>query len=251
VGVCDEVAMTCSTMPGNEGAPCTDSDVCNTNKTCKMGACAGGTPTNNGMACTPSTTCVMGTTCMNGVCGGGTGPIVYFSDDFNDSSKGWTMDTEWQIGPAMASTCQNNGGPDPTTDHTPSPDNNGVAGIVLGGCENPVVHGYYYLTSPAFDTSMATGSVIFGYYRWLNSDYTPFMTNTIDVWDGTTWVNLWMSGAFPPVADTAWTYVSFDVTAYKNAAMQVRFGYQIGSAGVYTVSSWNVDDVLVASAACP
>jgi hypothetical protein len=48
----------------------------------------------------------------------------------------------------------------------------------------------------------------------------------------------------------AWTYVSFDVTAYKNAKMQVRFGFDVNK-GVALVSSWNVDDVLVASAKCP
>jgi hypothetical protein len=250
VGTCDEVNKKCTSMPGNDGASCTDSDVCNTNKHCLMGACAGGTPANNGMACPPPSTCTVGTTCMNGVCGGGTGPTVYFSDDFHDNSKGWTMDTEWQIGPAMTSSCQNYNNPDPAMDHSPSSDN-GVAGIVVGGCESPIVHGYYYLTSPAFDTSTATGSVIFGYYRWLNSDYDPFMHNGVDVWDGTTWVNLWTSGSAPGISDNAWTYVSFDVTAHKNAGMKVRFGYNIGSAGVFTVSSWNVDDVLVASAACP
>jgi hypothetical protein len=184
------------------------------------------------------------------VCGGGTGPTVYFAEDFHDNSKGWMMDSEWQIGPAMPSTCQIYGNPDPAMDHSPTSDN-GVAGIVIGGCESPVVHAYYYLTSPPFDTSMATGSVIFGYYRWLNSDYDPFMHNTVDVWDGTTWVNLWTSGGAPGVSDNAWTYVSFDVTAHKNAGMRVRFGYNIGTGGVFTVSSWNVDDVLVASTACP
>ena len=30
-----------------------------------------------------------------------------------------------------------------------------------------------------------------------------------------------------------------------------RFGFDIGSSGVYTIGSWNVDDVLVASGECP
>ena len=33
--------------------------------------------------------------------------------------------------------------------------------------------------------------------------------------------------------------------------MKVRFGYDIGMDGAYTIGSWNVDDVLVASAPCP
>src|SRR5262249_17842420 len=156
------------------------------------------------------------------VCGGGTGPTIYFGDDFRDNSKGWMLDTEWQIGPPMASSCQIYGNGDPAMDHTPGP-NHGVAGIVIGRGEDPTMHGDYYLTSPAFNTSMATGSVIFGYYRWLNSDYDPFMHNTVDVWDGTTWVNLWTTGMAPGIQDATWTYVSFDVTAHKNAAMRVRF----------------------------
>ena len=30
-----------------------------------------------------------------------------------------------------------------------------------------------------------------------------------------------------------WTFMSFDVSAHKNAAMRVRFGYDIGSSGVF------------------
>jgi hypothetical protein len=96
---------------------------------------------------------------------------------------------------------------------------------------------------------MATGSVIFGYYRWLNSDSFPFMTNVVDVYDGTTWHNLWTDTL--GTQDAAWTYVSFDVTTYKNAKMQVRFGFDVEDIAVSEVSSWNVDDVLVASTMCP
>ena len=250
-GLCDEGTATCQTTAGPDGVACSDGDVCNAGKTCKTGSCVGGTPANNGMACTPVASCIVNTTCMAGVCGGGTGPTIYFGDDFHDSSKGWMMDTEWQIGPAMASSCATNGNQDPAVDHTPTADN-GIAGIVIGGCEDPLAtHPYYYLTSPPFDTSVATGSVFFGFYRWLNSDYAPYMTNTVEVYDGTSWISLFTSGGAPAIQDAAWTYYSYDVTAHKNAKMQVRFGYQIGSTGVFTVSSWNVDDVLVASAACP
>ena len=43
----------------------------------------------------------------------------------------------------------------------------------------------------------------------------------------------------------------FDLTAYKNANMRVRFGYNIANSFPYVVGSWSVDDVLVSSAICP
>ena len=61
------------------------------------------------------------------------------------------LGTEWEIGPAKASTGGNRG-PDPATDHTPSSDN-GVAGVVIGGNTNAMLHGLDYLQSPPFDTT--------------------------------------------------------------------------------------------------
>jgi hypothetical protein len=51
--------------------------------------------------------------------------------------------------------------------------------------------------------------------------------------------------------DAAWTKQTFNIAAYKSTTMRIRFGYLIGSSGVYTISQWNVDDVLIASASCP
>jgi hypothetical protein len=249
-GMCDEILQSCTITKVADGTACNDGDVCNTGKHCTSGVCTGGTPTNNGMACTPVMACDMGTTCMNGTCAGGTGPTIYFQDEFNDNSKGWMLDPEWQIGPTMPSTCQFTGSPDPSVDF-PLSMSNGVAGVVLGGCaDTSVVHPYRYLTSAPFDTSAATGTVTFGFYRWLNSDFDPYMNNEVDVYDGTMWHTLWTSGT-NTINDSAWTYVSYDVTMYKNAKMQVRFGFTIGNLAVSTVSSWNVDDVIVASAQCP
>jgi hypothetical protein len=249
VPFCDSVNRICSFAPGNDGAACTDGDVCNAGKVCNAGLCTGGMPANDGKSCTSPFSCVSGSTCTNGTCSG-LGPLIYFAEPFNDNSKGWTLDLEWAIGPTMASVCQSTNGPDPIMDHTGTPFS-GVAGVVLGGCPNVFTpHPYSYLTSPAFDTSKANGHVIFGYWRWLNSDSDP-MHNSVEVFDGTQWVTLWTTGGPPSIADSAWTYQSFDVTAQKNANMRVRFGFDITGQPPYVVSSWNVDDILVASAACP
>jgi hypothetical protein len=187
------------------------------------------------------TSCGIGLVCQTGTCVPTSSDL--FSEDFADNSQGWTLDPTWQIGPtAVSPPAVFN--PDPMFDNTPTADN-GVAGVILGGNAPTLLHPYYYLTSPVFDTSGAPGTVVFEYYRWLNSDYTPYMQNQVQVYNGASWVTVWQSAGPPGIQDTAWTLQSFDVTAYKNANMQIRFGYTIGSAGVFTVSSWNVDDVKV------
>lgn len=254
IASCDEGADSCTAVPGNNGAACDDFSPCTTGTTCLNGACINGQPANNGMACDDGTGCTTGEFCTNGICGGGMGPQVYFSDSFADNSKGWTLGPEWEIGPAKASV---GGvfGADPDTDYTPTLDD-GIAGVVIGGNASTNLHGFYYLESPPFNTANAAGPVILGFRRWLNSDYDPFMHNVVEVWNGANWTVLWNSGPAPGVEDSppnglGWTFIQFDITAYKNAGMRIRFGFDITSGGVFTIGSWNIDDVLVAAAACP
>jgi hypothetical protein len=197
----------------------------------------------NGNACTVDV-------CDAGTCGAGPSPTLYFSEGFADNSAGWTLGNEWQIGSAKASYGAEYGNEDPALDHTPTSDN-GVAGVVLGGFAKEVVHDYYYLTSPVIDLSSVSGPVVLGYLRWLNSDYTPYMHNVVQVYDGNAWQTAWQSQAMPGVQDASWTPVSHDLTPYKNAKLRVRFGFKIGNPDVFTVSSWNLDDITIASAACP
>jgi hypothetical protein len=253
IASCDEPSDQCTAVPGNDGAACDDFSPCTVSTTCSNGACINGTPANDGMACDDGTMCTSGEFCSSGICGGGTGPAVYFADGFQDNSKGWTLGPEWSIGPAQVSS---NGfpGADPDTDYTPTLDD-GIAGIVIGGNASTSLHPYEYLESPPFDTSSAT-TVILGFRRWLNSDYVPFMNNVIEVWNGTQWIQIWESGPPPSVEDSpptglGWTFIQHDITLYKNPAMRIRFGMTVTSGGVYTTPSWNIDDVLVAAAACP
>ena len=248
VGTCDELKKACDAVPGNDGQPCDDGSPCTASTTCSSGACINGVPANNGMACNDGTSCTTGEFCNAGICGGGTGPVVYFSEDFSDNSAGWVLGPEWQIGPAKQGFTAGFGFPDPENDHTPTADD-GVAGVVIGGDASPNQHPYYYLESPAFNTAGAVGPVILGYYRWLNSDGTPNMQNRVEVWNGNAWITVWAKGDF--FFETQWTYVQHDLTNYKNAAMRVRFGFNMGQFVFATFSSWNLDDILVASEPCP
>ncbi|HTQ45087.1 MAG TPA: hypothetical protein VMI75_20145, partial [Polyangiaceae bacterium] len=184
--------------------------------------------------------------------GDGSCGTVYLSENFGGTAPGWTFDATW----AVATTCATppapqKGHPDPTVDHTTGAAG-GVAGAYVCG-NNPTgtTSPFAYATSPAVDVSAAP-AVILTFYRWLNTDSAGWMTSTVDVFDGSTWVNVYSNpnGSAGIVTDSAWTRVTFDVTAHKNAAFRVRFGYSILDGGVYAMSCWNVDDVMLSSVAC-
>jgi len=246
-GICSD-AGTCLPVP-TPGVPCAAAaDACNIAFCSASGQCVA-QPANDGLACNDGNSCTQGETCLAGACQGGQvgNYVVYFSETFAGNAAGWTLGTEWQIGPTMESVGSHSGNHDPALDHTPTADN-GVAGVVIGGFATKVIHDYYYLTSPVINTDVQ-GPVHLEFWRWLNSDYTPFMHNVIQVWNGTSWEPVWAS-ASSSIFDASWQKFSYELTAHKNAAMQIRFGFNIGSTGVFTVGSWNVDDVVIANAVC-
>jgi hypothetical protein len=249
-GICEAATGQCIQDPIMPGQQCAEgTDDCNTGICDMAGSCVPN-PTNEGGACDDGLTCTASTTCTAGSCGGGMSTItIYFAEDFASNAAGWTLGSEWQIGPAMTSPPAGCGNPDPAQDHSNTADN-GIAGVVIGGSAQTTIHPTDYVTSPVIDTSLVAGPLILSYHRWLNSDYTPYMQNFVEVFDGTSWVVVWQSGSSPGVQDSAWSPQFHDITAYKNANMQVRFGFLVGSSGVFTCSQWNVDDVLVASGTC-
>ena len=86
--------------------------------------------------------------------------------------------------------------------------------------------------------------------RWLNSSIPGFANDVIEVFDGTSWQIIYDTSVLPTgPADMSWQHTVIDISAYANANMQVRFGYD-DTIGVITVSSWNIDDVVIASVAC-
>jgi len=175
--------------------------------------------------------------------------VVVFSEDFSDNSQGWTLGPEWQIEPAMSSPSPGAcGSGDPGADHTDTADN-GIAGAIIGGNVGTNIHPFYYLTSPVVDTSAYTHLEV-SLWRWLNSDYTPYMQNQIEVYDGATWQVVWQSGGPPNIEDAAWTEQTYDVTAFANPAMQIRIGYDVDDSGVFTCSGWNLDDVTIRGTNC-
>ncbi|EYF01281.1 hypothetical protein [Chondromyces apiculatus] len=263
-GYCDPGTGTCATHTVLPGDACEQGiGACSVGVCTASGLCAPA-PQDDGMGCDDGDPCTVGETCLAGACQGGdtSAYSVYFSETFASNAAGWTfvpgVKTDgsshqlWAIGAAAASTGHTTGNPDPALDFT-STDDNGVAGVVLGGNIVKVIHSTNYIESPPINTSVP-GPVWLEYRRWLNSDYasssTQYMVNYVEVWNGLAWTVIWQSGASPGIKDAAWTRMSHEVTAYKSPAMKVRFGFRIGSVSVANVSGWNLDEVIVASNVC-
>jgi hypothetical protein len=73
------------------------------------------------------------------------------------------------------------------------------------------------------------------------------MVSTVEVYDGMGWQIVYTNNA--AVHDMSWTYVSYNLTTYKNKNMQVRFGFSTGN-GTASEGGWNIDDVLIAEDEC-
>ncbi len=183
----------------------------------------------------------------------GTSAQVFFKETFANNDAGWTLDQEWAIGSATASMGHNFGNPDPAADHTPTADN-GVAGVVIGGnASQAMQHPTRWLTSPSIPVDPAASKVYVQLWRFLNSDFAPWMTNRIEVFDAQSglWASVWQSGGQPGVADAAWTKQAYEITSHaKGGSVRVRFGFNIGANGAFTVSQWNVDDVAITTEPC-
>jgi hypothetical protein len=252
-GVCDPLNGNCGLTPIPPGGMCLEAtDACNTG-ICNMSGQCIGQPDNDGDPCSDGSACTIMDTCGGGTCTGVPDPnfTLYFNETFASNAQGWMLGPEWAIGSATASSCASSStGNDPAVDHTPSADN-GVAGVLLGGCYPTTLHADYCITSPTIDAS-APGNVFLSYWRHLHTDYPGFVSTHVDVSanNGTSWTTVYSvpSGVFQN--DPAWTNASFDVTAQKSAMMKVRFCYANTSGGIITGGGWNVDDVTLASNPC-
>jgi Cys-rich repeat protein len=221
---CDAASKTCKTRLCTPAAPSCNGEIATTCNADGSGYTAGG------VDCTSSSQHCAGGTCQD--CG------VIFSADFA-SWTGWTLGQEWQVGPAVT------GNGDPGTDHSPSSDNH-IAGVSLGGQYNLVSHDYYYLTSPVIPVAPGTPLTL-SFFRWLTSDYPPYVSNVVEAFNGTSWVSVWTTSS--SVSDTAWTEAKYDLTSSANDQLRIRWGFKVGT-GAFGKGGWNIDDVTV-SVTCP
>ncbi|MCP3886742.1 MAG: hypothetical protein GY700_14975 [Propionibacteriaceae bacterium] len=217
--ICNETLDTCSTSQVGDGTPCDDDDPCTVDEICE-----------------------------GGLCFDDQGEDWIFFEDFDNNNQGWTLDTDWQLGPAVAiSTCDL--GQDPGTDHTSTTADNGVAGVLIGDCTASTIHGAYCMTSPVVDTT-GLSEVSLTYWRQLSANHDPYQHHWIDVYDGANWNTIFTTGPSPSVIDTDWTFFDYDITSYAGAATQVRWCYDVTDTSSSSAASWNIDDITIGPPGC-
>jgi hypothetical protein len=217
-GACDPGSGQCLATPKNQGLACDDGNGCSTNETCNNGAC---------------------------VAPGGAGFLFY--ESFSDNSQGWALQGQWQIGPAQSSSgCDFCTGNDPSTDHTDATFDNGVAGVGIGTCQTGGAG--MCLTSPPVNTLIA-GPVWLDFWRHAHLDYLNFQSNKIEVFNGSSWVQIYVNNTGACVNDTQWSNQVYDVTAYKNAAFRVRF-CTTDLGGSLSSGNWTIDDLTIGPNIC-
>ncbi|MCD4652930.1 hypothetical protein K8T06_03240, partial [bacterium] len=168
---------------------------------------------------------------------------VIFLDDFS-TDLGWSgYGTEnWERGAAVISSgCSY--GTDPAVDHTDGEDQM-LLGFAIGDCylnNLPATA----ITSPVIDCSAHSG-VQLRFYRVLGVEKNECDHATIQVFDGTNWIEIYHNPAGVAIRETDWSQQLYDISSYAdgNPNFQIRFtmgptDHSVDGCG------WNIDDLEV------
>ncbi len=97
------------------------------------------------------------------------------------------------------------------------------------------------LISPAIDCTGYTNLILdFDHYFHYITGYGDEQAD-VDIWDGSTWNNIWASGSADVGSWTSPDHQSIDITAYANDELRVRFHYYDAVYDYY----WAVDNVVI------
>jgi hypothetical protein len=157
-----------------------------------------------------------------------------------DEHPAWPMNGEWEFGTPQGLGGSAHGSPDPSAGYT----GDYVLGVNLAGDYDITVGGPYFVTMGPVDLTDVT-DVELKFRRWLNSDYQPYVSATVEVSiDGSNWTLVWENGGSPGVADTDWQHVNYSASvADDQPAVWFRWGYEVMQGGAYAYSGWNIDDI--------
>ncbi|WP_052184247.1 choice-of-anchor L domain-containing protein [Psychroserpens sp. Hel_I_66] len=104
------------------------------------------------------------------------------------------------------------------------------------------------LTSPTFDTTGATALFLdFDQYYFDLAGGADSDIGIVEVFDGTNWIEVLNQDASAGGFDAATDQQHIDITAYSNAAMQIRFIYDDGNSWAFY---WLIDNIQVYNSTC-
>ena len=167
------------------------------------------------------------------------GPEVVYSFPL-DQDPGWAMQGQWAFGAPTGQGGSSYGNPDPNTGAT----GNYVLGVNLNGDYSTSIGGPYYVTAGPFDLTDIT-EVSVKFQRWLNSDYEPYVAQTVEVSNnGSSWLTIFSNGS-NEITDSSWSLYEYDISAVADnqPTVYVRWGHEVGSSGAWAYSGWNLDDI--------
>ena len=131
---------------------------------------------------------------------------------------------------------------DPTSGHTGA----NVYGYNLNGdySNNMPAHD---LETNVVNCSGST-SVKLSFWRWLGVETREYDDAAIQISnDGSTWHDIWINPE-EELADQAWTYQEFDISAYADDQPNLRIRWVMGATdGGWVYCGWNIDDVMIYS----
>jgi hypothetical protein len=165
-------------------------------------------------------------------------PMIIFN---LDDDPGWTMDGQWAFGQPAGGGGTQHGYPDPTSGAT----GDNVLGVNLNGDYTTSPGGPWYVTTGALDCSNLM-QVSLHFQRWLNSDFQPFVTDTVEAsTNGSDWMLIWENSS-GEIVENIWSEHAYDIADLADGAptLYLRWGYEIGS-GAWAYSGWNIDDIAI------
>lgn len=155
-----------------------------------------------------------------------------------DADPNWTLDEGWAWGPPTGKGSWNG---DPSAGHR----GENVIGYALDGdYANDLAQPRYATTGPI--NCGQYRNIRLSFWRWLGVE-SPYDQASVQVSnDGTTWVDLWVSG-WSHISDDAWQFVEYVVPpAVGDGRATVYFRWGLGPTDDSVVyPGWNIDDVQI------
>ncbi len=154
-----------------------------------------------------------------------------------DTDPGWAMAGAWAFGAPGGSGGASYGNADPATAHTGT----NVLGYNLAGDYTSNMSATHLVTTAIDCSDIQATSLHF--WRWLNVEQPQYDHASIGVsTDNVSFTTIWENGG--EITDSAWTEVSYDISAIADGQPNVYIRWTMGSTdSSWEFSGWNIDDV--------